>query len=364
MKRSHPPLDHLARLTDGTGLLQHARFSVPDRRHGYCLDDNARALWLTARIAESDDPRVVGLAMTYASFVDHAWDRAAHGGRGRFTNFMSYHRQWLPDGSSGEDEDAQARGLLALAHVISSRLPVSLREWAGMVLAEALRPPSLFLAFGSPRAWAAALVGCDLLTTAKSQPGLVGELQDEVANYIEETAPILAERLLQRFGDAACEDWPWFEDALAYDNARLPEGALAGRRWESELEAVGLRSLRWLCAVQTDGEGRHRPFGNEGFGKVHRAEARYDQQPIEAWATVDACSRAWRLTGDDVWYRWAQAAHDWFTGDNETGHALADEYGGSADGIDASGLNRNRGAESTLAWLHAATTMMQIKATK
>ena len=359
MTRHYPPLNHLVRLTDDTGLFQHARFSVPDRRHGYCLDDNARALWLMARMAENDDPRVVGLATTYASFLDHAWDRDAFGGRGRFANFMSYHRQWLPDGSSGEDEDAQARGALALAHVMASQLPLPMREWAGTLLAEALRPPALPLALESPRAWAAGLVASDTVLRLEPSAGFLGRLQNEVAEYAGKIAPLLAERLLLRFHDARRDGWPWFEDALAYDNARLCEGALTGARWTPELEAIGLRSLRWLCEVQTDEAGRHRPFGNEGFGRLHTREARFDQQPIEAWATVDACCLAWRVTGDEAWRERAQAAHDWFTGKNETGRPLCDGNGGSADGIGPGGVNRNRGAESTLAWLHTAQTMIQ-----
>ena len=348
-----PSLAHLRRLTDGTGLLQHARYGVPDRRHGYCLDDNARALWLTARLAGPDaDPCVAGLAITYAAFVDHAWDRAALNGRGRFENFMSHARQWLPDGSAGEDEDAQARGVLALAHATASALPAPITQWAGSLLVEALRPPALPLALRSPRAWAAGLVACRAAIDRRASDARTERFRVEAAAHAKAIAPVLAAQLLQRFRDAAHADWPWFEDALAYDNARLCEGALAGARWEGELREIGLRSLDWLCEVQTDGGGRHRPFGNRGFGEPGLVHAAHDQQPIDAWATFDACLLAHSMTGDARWRDRALAAARWFAGANETGEPLFDRAGGSADGIGPLGINANRGAESTLAWLH------------
>ena len=351
-----PTLDHLARLTDGTGLLQHARYGVADRRHGYCLDDNARALWLMARLAGTE-PRVEALAAIYAAFVDHAWDRDALAGRGRFENFMGYDRRWLPDGSTGEDEDAQARGVLALTHVLGSNLSASTREWAGALLVEALRPPSLPVALQSPRAWAAALVACRLVLDAPARGDAAAGLREEARGHADAAGNALAARLRERHRAAARPQWPWFEDALAYDNARLAEGALAGARWRPELRGIGLDALEWLCGVQTDPEGRFRPFGNRGFGVPHRAEATHDQQPIEAWATVDACLRAYRETENETWRRRAERAADWFTGANETDQALIDAGGGSADGIGPEGMNRNRGAESTLAWLHVATAL-------
>ena len=345
-----PPLTHLMRLTDGTGLLQHARYGVPDRRHGYCLDDNARALALMARMGGGPD--VSDLATTYASFVDHAWDRDALGGRGRFENFLSFDRQWLPDDGAIENEDAQARGVLALALTAGSTLDSGLREWAASLLTEALRPPALPLALGSPRAWAIALVACDAIIGTPACP-----LTTEAAEHATAIGPVLAGRMVRRYRAAARSDWPWFEDGLAYDNARLCEGALAGARFDSALHEIGIASLDWLCAVQTAPEGHFRPFGNEGFGQLHTASARYDQQPIEAWATADAARLALHLTGDARWKREAEKAANWFTGENDCGLPLIDEGGGCADGIQRNGPNGNRGAESTLAWLHTALSV-------
>ena len=348
-------LGHLRRMTDGTGLLQHARYDLPDRRHGYCLDDNARALWLLARMVqgggEADE-----LVPVYAAFVDHAWDGEAHGGRGRFRNFMDYDRSWLPDGSGGpeggEDEDAHARALLALAHAATAPWPGDVPRWAATLSCEAWRAPSLPLAHRSPRAWAASLVAADALCGASDDcSGVLREARDHAAA----AAPVLARRMVERFHAAARPDWPWWEEALAYDNARLCEGALAGARWEPALEEMGLASLRWLAGVQSDGEGRFRPFGNEGFGRAGVTAAAWDGQPIEAWASVDASLRAARVTGDGRWRNEAWRAHDWFVGANAHGAPLADRDTGScADGLQRDGVNRNRGAESTLAWLHVA----------
>ena len=353
-----PRLDHLRRLTDGTGLLQHARHAVADRRHGYCVDDNARALWLTARLAPTGagtSREVADLAATYASFVDHAWDRDGLGGRGRFENFMAYDRRWLPDGGTVEDEDAQARGVLSLAHVARSGLGDGIADWAGSCLAEALRPPALPLAMGSPRAWATALVACRVTLDAARDPGAARRsLAAEAAGHAGKIAPTLAQRLLERHRAAARPGWPWFEDALAYDNARLCEGALAGAAHEPALLGIGLASLDWLCGVQSAPAGHFRPYGNEGFGHPDRTGAAYDQQPIEAWATIDAARLAHDLTADGRWHAQASRALAWFTGANDAGATLIDASGGCADGIQPNGVNANRGAESTLAWLHAS----------
>ena len=352
-----PSLTHLRGLTDGTGLLQHARFAVADRRHGYCLDDNARALWLMARMAPAGAPppsQVAKLAATYAAFVDHAWDRHALGGRGRFENFMDYARRWLPDGGTVEDEDAQARGVLALAHVAGSGLGDGLTDWAASLLVEALREPSLPAALGSPRAWAAALVACRTIGALGARTETARPLIAEAAAHAARVAPSLSQRLLERHLAAARPGWPWFEDALAYDNARLCEGALAGAAFVPELLDAGLASLAWLCGVQTAPAGHFRPFGNAAFGMAGVTDSPYDQQPIEAWATADAVRLAHELSGEERWRAERGKAVAWFGGANDAQESLIDPNGGCSDGIQLNGPSANRGAESTLAWLHTA----------
>ena len=358
------PLVHLVRMTDDTGLLQHARHDVPDRRHGYCLDDNARALALVARLASlsgKPDPNLIALASTYAAFVDHAWEASA-GGTGRFRNFMSFGRQWLPDGGGDvADEEAHARAVWALAHVAVAPLP-GLAGWAVERLAEVLRPPSLLLHHRSPRAWAVTLLAVEALRSGRPvQPSAAFAAVEDLAN---DTAVELANRLLARFRAASRADWPWFEDALAYDNARLCEGALAGAHHRADLREIGLASLDWLCRVQTGAGGVMRPYGTEGFGCAGKTMAAFDQQPLDAWATVDAATRAWRLTGNERWHGEARRAHGWFTGSNELGTVLGNrEDGGCYDGLHPDRANRNRGAESTLAWLHADLTWSSAEGT-
>ena len=348
-------LTHLQTLTDDTGLIQHARYAIPDRRHGYCLDDNARALALTARLPPA--PEVFALASIYASFLDHAWDREPLGGRGRFENFMSYDREWLPDGGTVEDEDAQARGVHALALVALSDRPDAMRAWAGSLLIEAIRPPALPLALGSPRAWAISVCTCRLLCCSTNTMSFALGARD----HARTVGPQLAQRLLELHRRGASVEWPWFEASLAYDNARLCEGALAGSFFDPALREIGLETLNWLCANQTAPDGHFRPFGNTGFGKPGVVDAPFDQQPIEAWATIDAAALAYELTGDPKWLSEAERAFAWFTGANDANHTLIDSDGGCADGIQPNGLNANRGAESTLAWLHAAVAMRDLR---
>ena len=326
MLRPVPSLDHLRRLTDGRGLWQHARHAVPDRRHGYCLDDAARALWLCARMGGPDD-----LATVYASFVDLAWDATT----GRFANFMSHDGRWIDEGAASED--AEARALMALVAAAASPLPQGIAGWARDRAAEMLAA-GLPERHGSPRAWAWSLAA------ARTARGAGLDMEAEGAR--------LARRLLERWRLDARPGWPWFEAVLAYDAARLSQGALDAARWEPALEAAGLESLAWLCALQTAPEGHHRPIGSEGYGRPGEP-ARWSQQPLDAWALVEATTAAHRRTGEARWLREAHRARAWFEGANDAGAPVAEPATGACrDGIDPQGISVNRGAESTLAWLH------------
>ena len=326
-----PSLDHLRRLTDGRGLWQHARHAVPDRRHGYCLDDAARALWLCARMGGPDD-----LATVYASFVDLAWDAEA----GRFANFMTHDGRWID--AAAASEDAEARALTALVAAAASPLPEGIAGWARDRAAEVLAA-ELPARHGSPRAWAWSLAA------ARAAPAAGLDM--------EAGGAALARRLLERWRIDARPGWPWFEAVLAYDAPRLAQGALDAARWEPELEAAGLSALAWLCEIQTAPEGHHRPIGSEGYGRAG-APARWAQQPLDAWALVEATLAAHRLTGEARWRREARRAHRWFLGANDMGAPVADPATGACrDGIDPQGVSANRGAESTLAWLHAELAM-------
>ena len=330
---AQPPLVALARMSDDCGVAQHAALRLPDRRHGYCVDDNARALSLMARLSHLEPPPPGREAMTraYAAFVNHAWLP-----EGRFRNFMAYDRRWLDEGGS---DDACARTFESLIDVARSNLPADLRQWAcdlgGRVLAHVARWPSL-------RARA-------VLTRALIRGrGVVGDEQ-AVRGLTRDFCADLHARL-RRFTRPG---HVWFEPELSYDNARIPEALILGGRFLSEGDYVrdGLAALRWLMQVQTHAPtGVFMPAPTSRFDVQGQDHPLYDQQPIEALASVEACLSAAQVSGDDGWKAEARRALDWFTGRNTQHLSLIDEDGGCCDGLTPNGRNENQGAESLLAW--------------
>jgi glycosyltransferase involved in cell wall biosynthesis len=343
-----PPvrLDYLERLTDRTGLLQHATYSVPRFDEGYTTDDNARGLLLGVLLEETGhgSPAVTRLATTYASFLQHAYDPD----RRRFRNVLTYERRWQDrDGS----DDALGRVLRSLGACVRFPHWDSLRGWAVDLFDHAL--PSI-LDVDSPRGLATALIGIDHYLHHLGGARVVEGAFDEV------TA-----KLLKRYQVTATEDWPWFEEVVSYDNAVLPHAMLiAGRRTgDSDLRDIGLASLRWLADLQTGDKGHFRPIGSNGFYKRGGAPARFDQQPLEAQGMTSATLAAHRLTGDDSWLDAARKAMEWFLGRNDLGVELYDaNNGGCHDGLHEDRINRNMGAESTLAFIHALVEMGQMAA--
>jgi glycosyltransferase involved in cell wall biosynthesis len=338
-------LTHLRAMTDDTGILQHAAFSVPRYEDGYCLDDNARALLLMALVedAGAEDGVVVrALASRYLAFVRHAFDHD----RGRFKNFMSYSRQWLEDCGS---EDSHGRALWALGTVVG-RCSDPGRQSVGGQLFHAALPASL--EFTSPRAWAFTLLGIDEYLRA---------FQGE--SNVESVRRTLAERLLGLYRRTADPDWPWFEDRLTYCNARLPHALLVSGVWmeNEEMTTVGLRSLDWLARIQRSTDGCFAPVGSHGFYVRGGPKASFDQQPVEASAMISACLEAARFTGSDGWGEHAWRAFNWFLGQNTLRQSLYDgRTGGCRDGLHADRLNENQGAESTLSYLLALLEMRAV----
>ncbi|MFW2853888.1 glycosyltransferase [Sphingomonas sp. TX0543] len=342
-----PPQPHLGvieRMSDDCGMLQHARSTIPDRRHGYCLDDNARALMLAAQCEaeEIDGRRAVSLARTYASFVDFAWDEAA----GRFRNFMGYDRQWLEREGS---EDSFGRGLWALGRTAELTRSHGLKLWATS-LSDRVIPCSNFLA--SPRARAFAILG--LAAYLKVYPG-----HRAARAQIE----IYATQLLDLLRAQRREGWTWLEPVLAYDNARLPEALLrAGIVLESkDMREEAVAALRWLCGQQTAPEGHFRPVGTQSFGVAYDAARPFDQQPLEAWATIEACALAFEQTADRFWVEQAEAAFAWYLGANDIGLRLATPDGGCFDGLQVDRVNLNQGAESILAYQFAIMAIRRLR---
>ncbi|MEZ0496857.1 glycosyltransferase family 4 protein [Sphingomonas sp. IW22] len=339
-----PPLAtvHLDALTDNVGLIQHTQFAVPDRRHGYCLDDNARALLLMAEIARlrplsSQEDR---LALTYAAFVEHAWCPA----ESRVHNFMGFDREWLDEPGA---DDAHGRAVWALGAVARHQDPRRLDSWAAARLLDFAPPLN---DTSSPRAWAYGLLGIE---------GFLGRFPGH--RGFERLRDNLADRLFQRWSDAAAPDWNWFEDRLGYDNAKLCEALLVTghARSNSRHIQVGLDTLRWLMKLQTAEAGHFRPIGTDTFGTDRRHPEPFDQQPLEACSAVSACLIAANVSGDHRWRQEARRAFSWFLGENDLRIPVADAAAGACfDGLHPDRRNANQGAESTLAYLAALTAML------
>ena len=335
-------LDHLRRMTDGTGLLQHATFGVPNYSEGYCTDDNARALIFSVLVDEAADvssEELSGFASRYMAFIQHAF----HPRTKRFRNFLSHDRRWLEEEGS---EDSHGRAMWALGTVVAHRQQQGIREWAGQLF-EAALPPTL--QFKNPRAWAFTLLGIHEYLTRYSG--------DRIA---QDAQRVLGERLLDMYQPGSDSDWLWFENVLTYCNAKLPHALLVCGRSMSRDDMVetALESLEWLAQIQRADGGHFVPIGSNGFYSRGGERARFDQQPIEAHATVAACLEAHRATGDDQWKVEAQRAFDWFVGRNDLRTPIYDpSTGGCHDGLQPDHVNPNLGAESMLAFLLSLVEM-------
>jgi hypothetical protein len=343
LRRRLPPLvlDHLWRLTDATGLLQHATFDVPARSEGYCTDDNARALALMVNIEEMglESPASVQAATTYAAFLGHAFDA----GTGRFRNFMDYDRRWLDTAGS---DDCLGRAIVALGLCIGRTRNKGLQRFACRYFEPAVRA---ILPTTSPRAWALAIIGI-----REYLRRLHGD------RFMHEARRTLTDRLLGLHDRTATPSWPWFEDIVTYENARPCQALISSGCDGGHPQAldVGLALLEWLFARQLSDTGRFSPVGSRGFGKRGGTMAMFDQQPIEAQAMVAACHEAFRAVGDPIWADRAWTAFEWFHGHNVLGTALCNpRTGGCRDGLLEDRANENQGAESTLAYLAAVLEM-------
>jgi hypothetical protein len=336
-------LDHLKRLTDDTGILQHAIFSVPNYGEGYTTDDNARALVLVAlleQLGASVPSRIASLSSRYLAFLEHAFNAQI----GRFKNFLSYDRHWTEKTGS---EDSHGRALWALGSVLGRSGNRGLRGAAGRLFEFALPVAATFT---SPRAWAFTVLGIQEYLT--SFPG------DRDAQKLRS---VLATRLLEMYEAIKKPSWRWFEDVVAYSNARLPQALLiAGASSSDErMISAALESLDWvLNAQRCESEGHFIPIGSQGFYRQTGEKARFDQQPVEAAGTVSACLQAYRVTGDHRWRSEAWSVFKWFLGDNDLQLPLYDSTtGGCRDGLHPDRVNQNQGAESTLSFLTALTEM-------
>lgn len=339
-----PGIGGFLAMCDATGMAQHAIGIVPDRRHGYCLDDNARALMLMNRIAGIAPADRLGLSCTFASFVQHAWNPDA----GRFRNFMHYERTWCEAVGS---QDSNGRALWALGDTAVHSPIAELRDWASGWFDQVLpRLESL----DAPRAVAFAMLGA--AAVVRCDPGHAG-----AARLLADGAA----RLAGLRAEAGHHGWTWFQDVLAYDNPRLPQALIeAGAVLrQPHWTRLGLEALDWICARQTAPSGLFRPVGSESFGKAF-AQLPFDQQPLEAQAAIEACLAACQVDPAPRWRDHAAAAYRWFHGANDRGAVLADiATGRCRDGVTPRGANLNCGAESILAFQlgHAALQHLLIR---
>jgi glycosyltransferase involved in cell wall biosynthesis len=333
--------NHLYNMTDATGIFQHANLEKPNLGEGYCTDDNARALILTVLLGEMNEPteRMRSCAGNYASFLNGALNAKT----GRFHNFMSSDGRWLDDHGS---EDSHGRALWAMGTVVGRS-----RHWSLQIMAEELFRHGLpvVTSFTSPRAWAFSLMGIHEFLRLEEGDGRAHKVRTELTN-----------RLVSLFDQVAVPGWNWLEEGLTYDNAKLAHALIvsgcATRR--TGVYERGIEALRWLVGIQTTRHGKLRPIGSNGFYRRNGERAEFDQQPIEAHATVSACLEAYRVTADPWWHAQAQCAFDWFLGWNDLGLGLyCPETGGCRDGLHPDRANENRGAESTLAYLLSAAEM-------
>jgi len=335
-------LSHLKAMTDSTGMLQHARFSVPHYDEGYCIDDNARALLLMTFLEQGPhgyDPELGLLASRYLAFVNHAFNPEL----GRFRNFMGYSRLWQEVQGS---EDSHGRALWALGATAGQSCDPGRRALAGRLFQAGL--PAV-RTFAHPRSWAYALLGVQHYLASFPSDPQVAPLES-----------LLAGRLQDCHRRASGPGWQWFEDRVTYSNARLPQALLRSgiRHHRQDWTGIGLDCLEWLARVQSDPQGRFAPVGSNGFFTRGGSMARFDQQPVDACATVSACLDAGAASGESKWRERALEAFSWFLGRNQVGLPLYDSHtGGCRDGLHAGSVNQNQGAESTLSFLLALVEM-------
>jgi hypothetical protein len=342
-------------LTDDTGMLQHSIFTIPNRGEGHTTDDNARALIFTVVLEQLGEEQAADSATSffaardssfrYLSFLEHAFNPA----RGRFKNFLGYDRKWNEEEGS---EDCHGRALWALGTVLGRSKDAGLRSAAGRLFESSL---TAAMGFGSPRAWAYTLLGIQEYLDA--YPG------DRDAQRVRSA---LAQRLLEIYGAVRSPEWKWFENVVAYGNARLPQALLlvGSAASDERMIAVGLEALDWLTNQQRcESSGHFVPIGSQGFYRRDGEKARFDQQPIEAAGAVSACLEAYRITRDARWRKDAWSAFNWFLGDNDLQVPLYDSLtGGCRDGLHPDRANENQGAESTLSFLMALLEMRSLQA--
>ena len=332
---------HLDELTGRYGIYQHARGRTPDPGHGYCTDDVARAAIVD--LLHGREVGRAGLADSLARSVEFLVG-AYVPATGRLRNFRDDHGNWLEDQGSA---DSHARGVQALGMIVGEGIPGTIGSSSAGLLADLLPAAGSLDGY---RPWAHVIVGCCAALRGHEPPAAAAGLLEDLAG-----------RLLASF-DGADDEWPWPEPVATYENALLAQALIEAGEWLANRRMLeqGLGTLEFLLAGQMAPAGYIELVGNRGWWPKGDVPARFDQQPIDAAALVEACGVAWRVTGERAWLTELERSYAWFGGWNSIGIAVADpSIGGCGDGLSAIGVSANQGAESTLAWL-AATEWVRI----
>jgi len=328
-------LDHLIRLTDDFGVLHFAKYGRPEKRYGYNLDDNARALIVCARSYESNkNPEILDSIRTYLKFIKYV-----QRGSGTFSNIVSYRKQ--RDGTS--DEDVQGRAILALGYAASrSYLPEDITDGADSIFHKSVRRIS---AIKAPRSTAFAMLGLYYHLKDFSHPN----------KLLKKTFVGLADRLVAIYQINKSDDWQWFENQLTYSNSKLPEALLFAYQMTKKKKYLDIakESLDFLSWITFE-KKHYIPIGQNGWYFRHKKRSYFDQQPEDAASMVETKVVAYQVTGDKKHLNDAYTAFRWFLGKNHLGQMVYDENtGGCYDGVGQYAINLNQGAESTISYLLA-----------
>jgi uncharacterized protein YyaL (SSP411 family) len=328
-------IDYLFAMTDDTGIFQHSIYGVPDPRHGYTTDDNARALILAVLLLEKfKDKKYLKLVYNYMEFLLFAQNE-----NGMFKNFMGYDREFLEDEGS---EDSFGRSLVAVCRTsLSKAVPENIKKTCQYIINKTLvHLPKLKY----PRPKAYAIVGLSCLTESAKTNEYVELLSNDLADLYRKNKD---------------DKWHWFENIITYGNSYFPRALMIAYKMlkKDELLKIAEESMEFLAGV-TIKEEYFKPIGCDGWYKKGKKAAEFDEQPIEACETMLLYLDCYEITKDKKYLDYAVKCYNWYTGVNSMGVSLIDsETGACYDGICPDGLNLNQGSESIISY---GTAFMEI----
>jgi glycosyltransferase involved in cell wall biosynthesis len=332
-------LDHIKRLTDDTGIVQHAKYGIPNLKEGYCLDDNARALLMALMsYRRNKDEYALECIRIYLSYIQYMQTE-----NGYFRNFLSFSRMFLDEKGS---EDSFGRTIWALGYLIHRSPNLSYREFAKELFEKSV---AYFDKITGLRGIANIVIGISYyLKSFSSDERMMQKMK------------IMAKILVDAYKDNSTEDWQWFEPVLAYDNAILPLSLFHVVELvdDESIKDVAVATMKFLEKVTMD-KGYLSPIGSDGWYPKGGKRAVFDQQAIDAMASVRLFFQVYKVTRDPACIEKMFTSYLWFLGENELRISLYDyETSGCCDGLERAGVNRNQGAESTLAYLISHLTVL------